>query len=426
MINKAPATLAPFDALLLAGTALLCVRWLMCKWHDGCRALLQGTPRAGLSLLGLGLWAGMIWPRLSGQGSPDFAALASKMVPMAEYAVLGPVLLFALLNGEQARRLALRAMQVALAVAIGMGIWQYFAIASDFKVAGFLGDRNSWGGFLAMAVPFCAVLAVSARHRADSLLWGALALGGFMQIMALGGLLGCMTGCILGAVLLPKHRGVILGVTVVGALALGLVMPRRNLGSAMESARFEKSCPRTGEKLVAVRYLRAAAEMNVLRAPFRLHAPEPRLIFGFGPGGYARSKPYRPQLDNRGAGQTNREENYDILADEPGTFNLLGVAAVEMGWLGVIGFMWFFAWCVSSCLSAWRGAAPGSRNSVLALAATCAVLGGIVASPFSSIWIKGSGPLLVLLVALARSVSVTDKNCQSESAQAPHQPEPSL
>ena len=80
-----------------------------------------------------------------------------------------------------------------------------------------------------------------------------------------------------------------------------------------------------------------------------------------------------------------------------------------MGWLGVLAFLGLFATCGAGVLRAWRAAAQGTPARALALAALAGLVGAVAVAPFSSVWVRGAGPLLGLLCALgAAGSSVPD------------------
>jgi hypothetical protein len=418
--QKQTATLALFDVLIWLSLALVVVcRWLRGGW-PGVLGLARAVPVAAWFLVGLGLWSGLIWPRCAGDLEPlPMTAVAKGLLPLVEYGVLAFAVVEELAAEEGPRRAGLLALAVSSGAALAYGAIQYFGSCPAFEVGSFLGaprpfaggDRNALGAFLAVAVPFFAVVAAGSGAWRWRALCGLLAAAGALLATSGGAVLGIACGVLLGAVLLGPARGSLVAGGLVLLLLLGQFLPRGNLTTALESVRVDRSCPRDapqlgfrkGDPLLALRYVRAGNELNVLRVPFRAEEARPALFFGLGPGGYDRTKGYRMSLADRPAGQTDVHGNHDVLANEPHTFNLFGVAAAELGLLGLVGFVWFFACCAARCARAHLLAAEGSPERVLALAAMAAVAGGVVASPLSSVWIRGSGPLLVTLVAIACS-----------------------
>lgn len=399
--QKKEATLAIFDYFIWPALVLVLVcRWRRRGWGGALRSL-AGAPAAGWFLALLALWSGLLWPRLGGLDPLGLTAVGKKLLPVLEYGAIG-FLVFAELGREaRARQWALAVLAGVSGIAVIYGAVQYFGGGHDFQVGSFFGNRNALGAFLAVAVPFFAVAALTCRGWGWRAAYGVLAAAGTLLATTGGALLGIACGVLAGAALAGRRQaGTAFGALVL-LLMFGQCLPRRNIGAALESLRVERTCPKTGEKLLAMRYLRAGAEINVLRAPFRKNGPEVNLLFGLGPGGYDRSKRFRPSLGARESGQTDNVDNYDVLADEPGTFNLFGVAAAEMGILGLVGFLWLFFSYARSTLTSWRAAPEGGLERSLALGAFAALVGAAVVSPFGSAWVRGAGPLLVMLVGLA-------------------------
>jgi hypothetical protein len=420
--QKNTATLAIFDVLIWLGLALVVLCRFLRQGPRGVLQLLRLTPAAGWLLVALTVWSGVVWPRCTASVEPvSMTAVGKALLPLLEYALAGLVVFSELADDEKARRRGLLALSLATGVALLYGVVQYFGPGHTFNVGSFFGgkelfsagNRNAFGAFGAVAVPFFAVMAVTSEQWQRRTLYGALAGVGVLLVTSGGAMLGIVCGALAGALLVGKLRGAIVLAGLVLLLGVGQLLPRKNLTTALDAVSVERNCPRKGisvdegEPLLALRYLRAGTELNVLRAPLRKNDPQPGLFFGVGPGCYVRSKALRPRLDERPAGQTDNISNYDVLANEPGSFNLFGVAAAELGMLGLLGFVGLFAFFFRRCLQAWKAAEENSLARALALGALAAVVGATVASPFTSVWIRGSGPLLIALVAIASAGAVT-------------------
>jgi len=409
MFQHRRATLALFDVLLWPALALV----LFCRCREaGWRGIwrsLGRAPVAGWFLVALAVWSGLVWQRAAGAAPLGYTAVGKKLMPLVEYGLVGFVVFAELARGERARKWALAALSGAFGLCLVYGAAQYFVRAHDFEVGSFLGNRNALGAFLAAAVPFFAVMAVSSRGWEWRIAGGVLAGAGTLLAITAGAVLGIICGVLVGTALAGRRRWAIACASLLALLALGQLLPRRNLSAALESARLVRK-DQEGNSYLAMRYLRAGYEVNILRAGLRAGGGDmKRYFFGLGPGGYGRDwGRFRPQLDERGIGETDEVANYDVLANEPGTFNLFGVAGAELGLLGVLGFLWLFAFYARTALKAWRRAPEGNLNRAVALAAFAAAVGAFVASPFSSVWIRGAGPLLILLVGLGSSVDLTD------------------
>ena len=411
-LQHGPAALGLFDVAVWPALALaLLIR--LCE--DGPRGVLKSlgsAPLAGYLLLALALWSGLVWPRLAGAEPPALTAAARDLVQLAEYGLAAFIACAELGAEERARRWAAAVLAGALGLIVLVGAVQYFRAGPDFGVGSLLGNRNALGAFLAVAAPFCAAMALGLPGGCCAWrpVWTVLAAALALLALTGGAVLGLVCGALAAAACLGRRKLLAAAGALLVLLAVGQALPRHNLSAAVESVRLERKNPRVGEApapgapaepetLLAMRYVRLGYELNMLRASLT----DRKLLFGLGPGGYGREKRFRPKLAERPAGQTDNPENYDVLADEPNTFDFFLGAGVRMGVLGVLGFLWLFAWWAGRALAAWR-TGRGELDRAVAAGAFGAVLGAAAAGLFSSPWIQGAGPLLVMLVALARPV----------------------
>jgi len=419
-LEHGSAALGLFDLAIWPALALVLLIRLAEEGPRGALKSLGGAPLAGYLLLALALWSAFVWPHLYNLLWPGLeraepvglTAAARDIVQLAEYGLVAFIACAELGADERARKWAWLALAAALALVALVGAVQYFTARPDFAVGSLLDNRNALGAFLAIAVPFCAALALGLPGGCCAWrpLWAALAAALTLLALTGGAVLGMVCGILAAAACLGRRKLLVAAAALVVLLAAGQALPRHNLSAAVESVRLERSNPRAGEtpapgapaepeSLLAMRYVRLGYELNVLRAGLAGR----KLRFGLGPGGYGREKRFRPRLAERPPGQTDNPENYDVLADEPNTFNLFLGAGVRMGVLGILGLLWLFAWWAGRTLAAWRtGRAELDRAA--SAGAFGAVLGAAAAGLFSSPWIQGAGPLLVMLVALARPV----------------------
>jgi hypothetical protein len=426
-----PARLAVFDVLIWPALALVLLARYMRSGPRGVLEAARRVPLAACFLVLLAAWAGLVWPRLAGAEPPGLTALAKKMVPLLEYGLAAFVVFGELVDDEKARRLALGTLSAAFGVLLVCAAVHYFSSCHPFWVGGFLGskgaernepgtllaavmpylggNRNALGAFLAVAVPFFAVVAVRSKGWEWRAMYGTLAAVGVLLATTAGAILGLALGTLLGCGLAGRRQGLVACGALAALLALGELLPRHNLGQALDSVRVTRK-DAEGTRYLSVRYLRAGYEVNVVRAGLRRREPgDWRYLFGVGPGAYGRDRQrFRLRLDERPPGETDKVENFDVLSDEPESFNLFGVAAAETGLLGVFGFAWLLACFAARALSAWRRPAGGALAESIALGALAAAVGALVVSPFTSVWIRGSGPLLAMLVAVCSRVNVSD------------------
>ncbi|HOX07297.1 MAG TPA: hypothetical protein PK280_12910 [Planctomycetota bacterium] len=421
--TKTAFFLGAFDLVVwVALAAVLLSRFLSAGVLGVFRALWR-APLAGWLLAALVLWSGLVWPRMvgarfSGDEPASVLAVLKELLQTAEYAVAALVAAAELIRFEdRARRAALASVAGACVLIMAVGVVQYFSGRSDFQVGSLLGghsgageflpNRNAFGAFLAVMVPFAATMALGRAGVCCcwwNLGWAGLAAAGVLLVLSGGALLGVVAGCLAGAAVLGRRKLALAAAALAVLLAAAQALPRHGLSAAVESVHPVRRNPRDGEPLLAVRYLRYASELTVLSRGLSGGEGAWKLFFGLGPGGYGREKNLRPNLDSRFAetvGQTDVPENFDVLANEPNSFDLwLGQAAV-LGLPGLACLLWLFAWWGGAALRTWKRSGLDSPERSVAAAAFAAVVGAALAGIFTSPWIQGAGPTLVVLVAAA-------------------------
>jgi len=403
---KGAVAVGAFDLAVWPALALVVLLRLLREGPRGVLRLAARAPSAGWLLLALAAWSGLAWPRLAGTPPVALAAVAKELVQIAEYGVVALVVAAELAGDDgRGRRMALGILGALAGVIVIWGAAQYFGGRSDFEVGSLLGNRNALGAFLAVMVPFAAALALGRSGCCCwwNAAWGLLAAGGTLLALSGGAVLGIACGTLAGAALLGRRKLAVAAAALVVFLAAGQALGRHNLSAALDSVRLERKNPRTGEMVLALRYLRYGSELNVLRLGLSGEQAG-KLCFGLGPGGYDREKTFRPNLDSRfveTSGQTDTPENYDVLANEPNSFDLWLGQGAQLGALGLLGFLWLFAWFSGAALRSWRRSAPEDPLRTVAAGAFGAAVGAAAAGVFTSPWIQGAGPVLVMLVALA-------------------------
>jgi hypothetical protein len=417
--TKTSIFLGAFDLVLWPALVLVLALRL---WTDGPLGVLRAirrAPLAGWWLLAVAAWSGLAWPRIAGGEPLSLAGVAKELIQITEYGLVGLVVAAELVRDEdRARRAVLGTLAAACGIVLAVGAVQYFtgtATRSDFGVGAlfgnhnldgeFLPNRNAFGAFLAVLVPFAAAVALGRSGCCCwwNGVWGILAAAGTLLALSGGAVLGIVCGTLAGAAVLGRRKLALAVLGLLALLAVGQMLPRRNLSKAFDSVSFVRVNPHKTEeeKVLALRYLRYASELTVLSKGLSGKEGSGKLFFGLGPGGYDREKNYRPVLDDRFqvAGQTDVPENYDVLANEPHSFDLWLGQGAQLGVLGLAGFLWLFAWWGAAALRAWRRASGDDPMRAVAAGAFAAVIGAAVAGVFTSPWIQGVGPLLVVLVA---------------------------
>ena len=418
--TKTVTFIGAFELVIWPALVLVLATRLIQDGPAGVFRALRRAPAAGWWLLALAAWSGLAWPRIVGDGAQNasFFAVAKELVQMAEYGLVAFVVTAELIReDERARRSLLAVLGAAFGLALAVGAVQYFSLSgrTAFQVGSvfgshggdgaFLPNSNAFGAFLAIMVPFAATLALGRSGCCCwwNAVWGLLAAGGALLVLSGGGLLGVVCGALAGAAVLGRRRLALAFLALIAVLAIGQALPRRNLSTAVASVSPVRVNPRNGEKVLAVRYLRYASELTVLSKGLSCDRSG-KFFFGLGPGSYAGEKLYRPELDGRftnAVGETDAPENFDVLANEPNSFDLWLGQAAQLGILGLAGFLWLFAWWAGAALRSWKRTTAEDPMRPLAAAAFAAVVGAAAAGAFGSPWIQGVGPLLGMAVAMA-------------------------
>jgi hypothetical protein len=438
--------LGAFDLVVWPALLVVLLSRVLADGPLGVVRALWRAPLAGWLLVGLVLWSGLAWPRIvglrfTGDEPVSILAVAKEFVQTAEYAVVGLVVAAELIRAEaRARRAVLGVLAASCVLVLAVGAVQYFRLEgrTDFQVGAlfgnhsgegtFLPNRNAFGAFLAVAVPFAATLALGRSGCCCwwNLLWGLIAAAGVLLTLSGGALLGIVCGALAGAAVLGRRKLALAAAALALLVAAGQVLPRRNLSKAVAAVSPVRENPRNNERVLAVRYLRYASELTVLARGLSGQEGAGKLFFGLGPGGYGRENNFRPNFDSRfvdTVGQTDVPENYDVLANEPNSFDLWLGQAAGLGVLGLLGFLWLFAWWGGAALRCWRRTGLDDPLRAAAAGAFAAVVGAAAAGVFTSPWIQGAGPTLVMIVATALPAAGAKRSSAGSSPAGPAEPE---
>jgi hypothetical protein len=415
---KRPVGLSAFDLLLWIAFVFVCLREMFFVkadpdidpgggWLRRGLKLFRGVSLAAPVLCLIILISGILWPKFFG-GQVAYGASLKSLIKLAEYAVAVFVVVPGLLRAGGSRKAAETALVLGVLAAVITAWVQYCSSGPDVFVGGFFGEshglganRNALGVFLAVAVPFMVVRAFQVNGHLRFLYIGTSVLA-IPLLASPAGMIGVAGGLLLAAVLLKRKQASLLIAGALALFSLCQLLPRHGISQAWASLAVTKTCPQTGDKLVAMRYVRLATEWRVLKSG--TIKGNWRRSFGLGPGGYRRDGNNFKPLDmrEREPGQTDNVKHFDILADEPGTFNMFGVFALELGLPGLLCFCWLFGCWMLRPLRRLKCSQEGG----LALAVLAAITGGLLAAPFASLWIKGSGPLLAFLIAFLGSNTI--------------------
>lgn len=423
-VGKRSIAVTPYDILIWLSVLLLAV---------------SGTNRLRRKLPAFNGWAKSVlwalWPGLliiaagllSGLSGVTSKALFAKTVFQAtEYLVVTPLVFLALLQEERWRDRAFWALTLGCMVCIvSISVYTPLNQVAAGKihphvVGGLLGNRNTYGIFMAVALCLLAGWAnpLSARRtgkfpRVWRLLPGVLLpfLASY-PVLAAGPLAAIVLG--LTVTYARAHKaGALYGVVLVvwliwGADNVALRTYRgRTLAESVQVYRLHRSGEDGREQVRhTVRYYRWAANLNLIRD---------NPLLGVGWGQYQNGiKDYYSGIP-RPPGTTGISALWDIESDEPFTFSWFWVTACETGLIGLAALGLFFAEMLArSCRllsSATAIRAPGVCGAVVAL-----ILAGLWTSPF----VRGAGPLLGVLIAVSAlhclpESKVSGKDCSDDT-----------
>lgn len=395
---KRALNLTAFDPLIWLVGAWLVLAW----WRAGrLRALAGQALRAawpGLLLLGAGLLSALG----TDFGRPQAAVLFAKaLIQWAEYLVIGPIVFLTLWDGPR-RRTALQVAAAALVAVLASVLLTLPRAAVHHQVGGLLGNRNTYGLYLLLALPLVSLLAGTRGEPLRRLPAAAWRHEGWPALLAVLGLWLCRAGGpVLGGVVavvltlwgLGRRAGAVLFLVVFLGISLrsgsGFASPWL-VESVQVYAPFRD--PETGARSRehTMRYYRWSANLS-------LTAEHPRLGVGLGQyqrriGEYYAGVP-RPE------GRTDRPALYDIRADEPFTFGWFFLVAAETGLIGAACLLLLFA-------DGGRRAVDRLRQGDAAGWAVLGVLAGLaLAGWFTDAFVRGAGPMLAVVLGLAWSRS---------------------
>jgi len=142
-------------------------------------------------------------------------------------------------------------------------------------------------------------------------------------------------------------------------------------------------------------------------------------LIGVGPGNflagvnrnYETGGPLRkPSAEGRGGAP----DTWGLTASEPDSFNQYLVYAAELGFLGLLGFLWVLVDGLSRAGLAVRAASPAARG--LALGALGALVGAMLVSVFHPVVVRGLGLPLVFILCAASAAYRTAETVPSDDS----------
>ncbi len=275
---------------------------------------------------------------------------------------------------------ALRTTLIVLCwIVVGVALVQYFDKGTDvLGVRGTFGNRNVYGGFLAVALPFVLACMLNARGMFERVACGLLLMVSLPTILSGAGLLGVLAGCGLVGAFGCRRVWVFLACAAIVLLLMLFilpVLPRDNPAVLMDSVAIYDN-----EGRVEPRYAEWHAALQLVKH-------EPRL--GVGLGNY----------------QENIGMHYGYVpldegAKEPDTHNLYLVFGSSAGLAGLFALALMFLLWFRRSVSAYFFA-PDICGTVFALGALGAIAGFCIASVGTSLLVRGVFPVLVMVVGIA-------------------------
>lgn len=376
--------IAPADMLLV----ILAILWLIDVIRTRRLGAVRWAPQAAWALLAVAI--------LSVTKAVDIKTALTEIVQIGLYFVLAFMLFANTLRHHHQLRTAVDVLATATTVIVLWGLVQYFTEPDPMEVRASFGNRNVYSGYLTIVLPLLYGLSLHLADRWRRWWWLAVVVAGAATMLS-----GPLVWCLLGALVAisAAHGRVTLvkcGAAVAVFLVLmPLVLPRNyaaaltELGNPYEEGELYK-IPRAegttdaGEvKVVKKRWLEWQVALNML-------ADNP--LLGVGAGNY----------------QKRIGEYYGTLPDvkksEPDTNSLYLVIGGSIGLAGLVSLVALLAYFWRLAAGLWlrvegdwgRGLAAGLMGSLGCL---------VAANFFTSLFVRGIGPIMILVFALIEVVA---------------------
>lgn len=327
-------------------------------------------------------------------------ACVKELIQAVEYFVAAYLVFSWVDDWKFVRRIAWVWLSVAGAVLV-IGVYQYAdtSLATDMRVRGLFGNRNIFGGYLAMILPmFLAVVLWEEKWWARVLALGGL-LAGFLVNLAGGSYVAMVVA--LGVVAMARNRWVFVlysVAAVVLTLAVLPAMPRDNGEKLWQSVSIYD-----GKGEVARRYKEWHAALDMTRD---------NAMLGVGAGNY----------------QQNVGRYYGSLEIpsekvEPDSQNLYLVLASSTGVAGLwafLGMLMFFA--MNAGAIAVR--AKSRERRAVAVGLLGLICGFAVNSIWSPLLVRGTGLTLAIALGLVGALMRSEEDTRPEIMD--HRPEAGL
>ncbi|OGV39576.1 MAG: hypothetical protein A2X48_13145 [Lentisphaerae bacterium GWF2_49_21] len=311
---------------------------------------------------------------------------AKELFQVVEYVIVAFVL-FSKLKYDDKKMAKFTVLFLALvSIVVLTAVLQYFDSSADIMgVKGTFGNRNTYGGFLAVTLPvILSIVLLIGKWRIK--IWGLLILAtAGITVLSGGAAIGLLFACSLVCVFVSRRAFLIWATIIAVSAAFVLpVLPRHNMEVLKSSVSMFND-----EGQVEPRYMEWQASVQMWRV-------EP--LLGIGLGNY----------------QSQIGMNYGVLKIKEGPKeqdhnNLFLVFASSTGLLGLIGLLtmlifWFQR--TTTTFSPYRSgvdSSPASHQQILALGAMGALAAFCITSIWTALLVRGVFVLFVIIVAAAIS-----------------------
>ncbi len=346
--------------------------------------------------LPVGVAAYMAVVLVAGISAGQMRPLAKELLQSFEFFVAAFIIFSCALSHPDSRRSAATVLLEVTGVIVLAALVQYLGSGPAHTVrAGFL-HNNALGLYLALMLPVAlgAALAEERVWVRTALLIGCAV--GPVVMLSGGFFLAAVAGMLVAAALYDARA--MWATAAASVVVILLVVPSmpRGVGRQFDAIDVFATPPASDDPVVTARYKRWGAAVKLI-------GDKP--VLGVGPGRFTSELQnyYRTGPAGKPSGDTSVPANWNVSADEPGTFSAYAVVACETGLVGLAALAMVFlailaagARCRSGVRGFDRGLLCGAMGGIVAV-----VIGGTFGQPL----VRGIWPVLVFVMALVRTIA---------------------
>ena len=392
-VKKAPH-LAPADVLIWIAGALLLVRIILRRDLR----VLKRLPVAGVLLTVLAV--------LSMRFAANKLTAVADVIQFVDYFVVLMLLFTVILTTRDRVQLV---VMLWLAVGSIVAVWALVHYLDPDRgaldVSGPFLNRNVLGGYLAMLLPFAWGLMLHSRKPAAIAQSAVLVGVGLVVMLAGGPWLAAMLGIlVVSTVRSAKLLPAALAALLILWLFILPALPRDNARTLVASVYAYDKTQTIDERRYSKRYIRWQACVRFLAPSYIVQDGDVYhssltmtrskhvryLLLGYGIGNYEAG------LDEFFADLPKPNVNMT----EPDTQNLYLVLAFSVGLPAALAFLWLVGAHMRRAAVGYRKTSDPLLRGVL-LGCLGALVGCLVANVFTETLVRGSGPAMILVLALA-------------------------